>query len=319
MNSAEVVNAPLTINNGATLATGNFQLTFGGNFVNNGTFTAGSSNIIIANTAATQSIAGFTTTGTVSMTKTAGTATLTGNVNGGALTINGTGGTLNLGAALTHTFTGVVTLTAGTLNGGSSILYEDAVSATAWNGTGTVFTAGTGTVNFGAAGNQTLSSSATTFYNVTFSNSGTKTLTTANCTITGTLSMEGTATASAVPTYGAAATLQYNTATARTAGVEWLAPFAGTGGIIITSTGMITMNSAEVVNAPLTINNGATLATGNFQLTFGGNFVNNGTFTASSSNIVIANTAVTQNIAGFTTTGTVSMTKTAGTATLTGT
>ncbi|HTR81766.1 MAG TPA: hypothetical protein VMM58_09065 [Bacteroidota bacterium] len=329
IDAAKVFNTsvPLTINNGATLntsAANNYSLTFGGNFVNNGGTLTGNASAIIITGTVTQSIGSFTTTGTVSMTKTGGTATFTGSENGGALTINGSGGTLNLGASLTHTFTGVVTLTAGTLNGGSSILNENAVSATAWNGTGTVFTAGTGTVNFGAAGNQTLSASATTFNNVTFSGSGTKTLTTANCIINGVVSMEGTATVSAAPTYGASATLQYNTGTARTAGVEWITPFAATGGVIIASTGTITLNAAKVFNAsvPLTVDSGATLntsAANNYSLTFGGNYINNGgTLTANASPIIIANNA-TQNIAGFTTTGAVSMTKTGGSvATLTG-
>ena len=327
LNAAKVFNAsvPLTINSGATLntnATNNYTLTFGGNFVNNGTLTANASPIVITNTMPTQSIAGFTTTGLVSMTKTSGTATFTGNVSGAGLTINGSGGTLDLGSGMTHTFTGVVTLTAGSLNGDSSMLNENATSITAWNGTGSLFTAGTGTVIFGGAA-QTLSASATTFNNLTFSNSGVKTLTTANCTVNSILSMEGTATASAAPTYGAAATLQYNTSTARNAGPEWITPFVATGGVIIANTGTITLNVAKVFNAsvPLTINSGATLntnATNNYTLTFGGNFVNNGTFTSNASPIVIANTMATQSIAGFTTTGTVSMTKTAGTATFTG-
>ncbi|RXR22438.1 hypothetical protein [Flavobacterium stagni] len=321
MNAAKVFNAsiPLSIATGATLATGNFQLTLGGNFTNSGTFTAGSSAIVINNTMATQSISGFTTTGLVSMTKTAGVATFTSNVTSAGLTINGTGGTLNLGAALTHTSSGVITLTAGSLNGGSSTLNVNAVSATAWNGTGTVFTAGTSTVNFGAAGAQTLSASATTFYNLTFSNSGVKTLTTANCTATNTVSMEGTATVSAAPTYGSAAKLIYNTATARTAGVEWITPFAATGGVVIANTGIITMNNAKVFNTsiPLTINTGATLATNNFQLNLGGDFNRLGNFTAGSSAVVIEGTMATQTIVGFTTTGVVSMTKTSGTATFT--
>lgn len=321
-NAAKVFNAsvPLTINSGATLNTNSLQFTFGGNFTNSGTFNAGSSPIVIASTMTTQSISGFTTTGLLSMTKTAGVATLQGNVSCNGMTINGTGGTLNLGSALTHTTSGVVTLTAGTLNASSCTLNVNAISTTAWNGTGTVFSAGTSTVNFGAAGAQTLSASATTFYNLTFSNSGVKTLTTANCTVSGIVSMEGTATVSAAPTYGAAATLRYNTTTARTAGVEWITPFAATGGVNIANTGVITMNAAKVFNAsiPLTINSGASLNTGNFQVNFGGNFSNSGTFTAGSSSIVIDNTMATQSIAGFTTTGLVTFGKASGTATLTG-
>ncbi|MCX6256432.1 MAG: hypothetical protein NTW49_00790, partial [Bacteroidia bacterium] len=328
LNGAKVFNAsvPLAINSGATINTSsanNYQVSFGGDFHNyGGTFTANASQIVIAGTAGTQSIDGFTTTGTISMTKTAGIATFQGNVNGGGLTINGTGGTLNLGTGLTHTFTGVVTLTAGSLNGGSSILNENMVSTTAWNGTGTVFTAGTGTVNFGAAGAQTLSATTTTFNNLTFSNSGAKILANAN-TVNGIFSIEGTATATLTGalTYGASATLQYKTTDTHTTGTEWPATFAGSGGVIIANTaGSVTLNGAKVFNAsvPLTINNGATLntsAASNYALTFGGNFDNNGTFTANGSTITITGTAA-QSIDGITTTGTISMTKTSGTAAL---
>jgi len=190
-------NVPLTINNGATLNTtsaNNRQVTLGGNLViiGTGVFTANASPIVIGSGTATQSIAGFTTTGLVSMTKTGGTATFTGNITSGGITVNGSGGTLNLGSNLTHTLTGVVTLTAGTLNGGSSRLNENMVSTTAWNGTGSNFVAGTGTVNFGAAGNQTLSATATTFNNLTFTNSGTKTFSSAT-TINGDFLLNGTA------------------------------------------------------------------------------------------------------------------------------
>ena len=143
-------------------------------------------------------------------------------------------------------------------------------------------------------------------------------------TVNGILSMEGAATASIAPTYGAGASLQYNTSTARPAGAEWITPFAATGGVSIANTGAITLNEPKVLNAsvPLTINNGATLntdATNNYGLTLGGNFViiAGGTFTANASPVTISGTA-SQNIAGFNTTGTVSMTKTSGTATLTG-
>lgn len=170
LNAAKVLdtNDPLVINAGATLITSNFQLTLGGNFTNNGTFTAGSSNIVIAGTMASQSISGFVTTGTVSMTKTGGTATFLGNVNGGALTINGSGGTLNLGTSLTHTFTGAWTRTNGTLHGGSSVLRL----AGAVSGTGGTFTAGTGTVVFNGASQ---SVPALTYHNLTLSGTNAKT------------------------------------------------------------------------------------------------------------------------------------------------
>ncbi|MCX6224223.1 MAG: hypothetical protein NTV01_05655, partial [Bacteroidia bacterium] len=310
---------PLNINSGATLTPGANLITLHGDFINAGTLTSGSGGITIAGTVTTQSIAGFTTTGTVTLTKTAGTATLQGGVTAGALTINGSGGTLNLGTSLMHTFSGVVTLTAGTLNGGSSTLNETAVSTTAWNGTGTVFSAGTGTVNFSAAGAQTLSATATTFYNLIVSNSGIKTFTNTP-TVNGVLSLEGTATATAAPTYGSAATLQYNTATSRSAGVEWVTPFAASGGVVIANTGAITMNAAKVFNstAPLTVNSGSSLSMSTWLLTLNGDLINNGgTAGGTTGGVTISGTA-TQSIGAFTTTGTVSMTKTGGTATFTG-
>ncbi len=186
-------NVPLNINAGATLTPGANLITFHGDFINAGTLTSGSGGVTIGGTVTPQAIAGFTTTGTVTLAKTAGTATLGANVNGGPLTINGAGGTLNLGVGFTHTFTGIVTLTAGTLNGGSSTLNENAVSATAWTGTGSAFVPATSTVNFGAAGNQTIAANSS-FYNLALSNSGTKTFSNAT-TINNNLAMSGTAVA----------------------------------------------------------------------------------------------------------------------------
>ena len=68
----------------------------------------------------------------------------------------------------------------------------------------------------------------------------------------------------------------------------------------------------------LTITSGTlTTSASNYGLTLYGNFSNSGTFTANGSAITISGTAA-QSIAGFTTTGLLSMTKTGGTATLTG-
>lgn len=171
MNANKVLNAnvPLTINGNATLSTNNNQLSLGGDFTNGGTFTAGSSPIIISGNAATQNISGFTTTGAVSMTKTGGTATLTGNVNGNSLTTNGNGGKLNLGTGLTHTFTGNWTRTNGTLEGGTSLLKIQGITSA----TG-LFTANTGTVEF----TSTATIPALTYYNLTFSGATTKTIAT---------------------------------------------------------------------------------------------------------------------------------------------
>ena len=318
---AKVFNAgsPLTIQSGATFSMSNQLFTFNGDLINNGGTISGTTGGVTITGTANQNIGAFTTTGTILMSKTGGTATLTGNVVGGFLTINGSGGTLNLGTALSHAITNDVTLTAGTLDGGSSTLNLNAARTTVWNGTGSVFSANTGTVIFGAAGAQTISATATTFNNLTLSNSGLKTFSNIP-TVNGILSMEGTATVSAAPTYGSNATLQYNTTTSRNADVEWITPFVASGGVVIGSTGTITMNAAKVFNAtaPLIVNAGATLSMSSFLLTLNGNFINNGgTASGTTGGVTLTGTA-TQSIGAFTTTGTVSMTKTGGTATLTG-
>jgi hypothetical protein len=288
-----------------------------GDFVNNNSGASvdfGSSVITITGTDAAQSIGGFVTDARFSCTKTAGTLTLTGNITCIGITMNGSGSILNLGAGLTHISTGTVILTAGTLNGGSSTLYVNVVSTTAWQGTASVFSPGTGTVNFGAAGNQTLSATGTrNFYNLSFSNSGTKT--NATTAVSNTFSLEGTATASAVPSFG---TLRY-ASTTRTAGTEWTNTFIASGGVIIDNGATVTINTAKIFNAniPLTINNGGALTTGANAVTFNGNFVNNGTWTSSTGPVTVTGTA-TQSIGDFTTTGLFTMSKSSGTATMTG-
>ena len=157
----------LTINNNATLNTNSFQITFNGNFINNGTLNAGSSVISITGTATSQDIDKFTTSGSVNFNKTSGNASFTGNVSGGALTINSTSGTLNLGSG-THLFSSL-NLTLGTVDGGTSTTsFTSNVSKT--NGS---FLPSTSTINCNGAG-QTIAIG--NFYNLTLSGTGTKTL-----------------------------------------------------------------------------------------------------------------------------------------------
>ena len=305
----------LTFSGTGTTSAGSGTITVQGDLSNTGGGTLNFSAIPVtfSGTTASQSIDGFTTTGTVSMTKTAGSAVFQGNVNGGALTINGSGGTLNLGAGLTHTFSGTWTRTAGTLDVGSSTLNVGGTLS----GTGGVLSAGSGTVNYSRAGTQTLV--AATYNNLTLSGSNAKTFPSGTTTVNGILSLEGAASATVTGTltYGTNAGLQYKTTDAHTAGAEWISPFAGAGGVIIANTaGSVTMGASKAFNAnvPLTINNSATLTPGANLLTLGGDFNNAGTFTSGSGGVTIAGTAAIQTIDGFTTTGAVSITKTAGAA-----
>ncbi|MEI6675227.1 MAG: invasin domain 3-containing protein [Verrucomicrobiota bacterium] len=186
LGGAKVINATLTIATGAILntsAAGNYGVTFGGDFVNDGTFTANASPITIAGLAATQSIDGFITTGLTSITKTGGTAMFLGNVNGGAITLNGSGGTLDLGSGLTHIFTGAITFTAGTLNGGSST----AKIGGSPSGAGVTFVAGTSTIEWTSASAQSIAS--VTYYNLTTSGGSIKTAT-GNTVVNGVLKIQ---------------------------------------------------------------------------------------------------------------------------------
>ncbi len=160
---------PLTINNGATLVTNNLALTFNGNFTNNGTLTAGTSQVTISGTS-TQSIDKLSTLGNIDFTKSSGTATFIGNINCAAFTLNGIGGTLHLGAGLTHTFTGTFTRTNGTLNAGSSTININGTTA----GTGGNISTNTSTFNYNVAGAQDIL--PLDYYNLSINTSGTKTL-----------------------------------------------------------------------------------------------------------------------------------------------
>ncbi len=199
-------------------------------------------------------------TRTTSLLISTGTATISGNIT-------------SAGVGSQIVFSG-----AGTLNAGGTFL----------SGTQGTFTASTGTVNFNAAGAQTISPFAYTFNNVILSGTGVKTTT--NATINGILSMEETATASAAPSYGVNASLRYNTATARLAGPEWLNTFTASGGLVIANTGLITLNASKVLNTNvnLTINNGAHLSTNIYNLSVGGNFSNAGTFSANASTVTVS-------------------------------
>jgi hypothetical protein len=262
---------------GTAGAGGPLSITGNLNNTGGGTLNFGANNVTITGSMATSNIAGFTTTGTVSMTKTAGTATFTGNVNGGGLIINGAGGTLNLGTALVHTFTGNWTRTAGTLLGGSSLL-KIGMNV---SGTGGVFTAGTGTVEWNRAGAQTLA--AVTYFNLTLSGSGAKTVT--GSTVNGTLSLQGTATAAGTsPTWGSSSTLEYAGSSAQTSTDVEFPLSDGPINLIINNSNGVTLHAARTINGAVTFTSGILNTTGANLLTF-----NNGATTPGSTNTSFVN------------------------------
>jgi len=205
----------------------------------NATFTASYTNTGIL-TVSTLTVSG---SGTVKLTNN-GTITASTSLTGSDEFINGATGILNIGGSI-----GISTLTATAA--GNTVKYTDAVQ--------------TGKV--------------TTYYNLTLSGSGAKTFNTTP-TVNGVLSLEGTATVvvnTGVVTYGTNATLQYNTATSRTAtSEEWITPFTATGGIVNAGGGAVTLNTAKVVNSALTLTYGDFITTSANMLTLGASATVNG-------------------------------------------
>jgi hypothetical protein len=165
-----------------------------------------------------------------------GTVTVTGNVIG-------TGGS----GSPSITFSG-----AGLLRLGGSMFT---------NAEGTL-TPSTGTVEYNAAGAQTIGDF---IYNkLTLSGSGAKTTT--GATVNGTLSMQGSATAAGTsPTYGGAAILEYNGSAAQTTGnIEF--PATLNADLVINNTAGVTLNAAKILNGNLTLSDGVLTAGTNLSM-----------------------------------------------------
>jgi large repetitive protein len=248
----------------------------------NNAATSGTNTLLTINDGQTLTVGGGTGTVTI------GSATGMGNgsanttslvVNGNLIsgTINQSPATRNSGSGgsgntnLTINATGIVTVTGNV--SGTTVFGERSTQGTAsviFSGAGvlnlsgtfttSVFTPSTGTVNYNNNGAQTVRD--TGYNNLTLSGSGTKTVT--GVTVNGILSREGTASLSVAPTYGASATLQYNTSSASTVGPEWPATWANaSNGVIVRGTGIITLNGDKALSTrPLTVVAGATLAVG---------------------------------------------------------
>ncbi len=306
---------------GTTSVSGTLTLAGTGTKTFTGDVTLNSGGVWNETGVATYAISGNFTNNATTFTANTGTHTFSGagkTLSGATATVIPTV-TFDTGAAPvnkgTLTVATLLTVTTVTLTNDGTI-----TATTALSGTGGVTQGTTGTLNIGgtsgittltatAAGNTVNYSGAaqtgkvTTYSNLTLSGSGAKTFATTP-TVNAILSMEGTATVvatSGVVTYGSSATLQYSTTTARTAtSEEWITPFAATGGVIISSTGNITLNESKAFNAsvPLTINSGAKLNASSFTLTIPGTFTATGTFNADTG--TVSYTGASQTIAAVT-------------------
>ena len=187
------------------------------------------------------------------LTISTGTVTVTGNIT-------------SAGSRSQLTFTG-----AGTLNAGGTFM----------SGTRGTFTAGTGTVNFNAAGAQSIAPFAYTFNNVTLSGSGAKTLT--NATINGNLTLSGAATATTSSAMTVGGNLVVGDGTTFTA-ADYNLTVTGTTTVGGGTTGNLTISSAtgtKRFTGLVTVNAGGIWNnSGNGAINFRGGITNSGTFTA---------------------------------------
>ncbi|MFI5253741.1 MAG: beta strand repeat-containing protein, partial [Bacteroidota bacterium] len=181
----------LTINSG-TFAPSTFSSTVGGNITNNGTITPSTSTITLNGTGS-QSISGTTTPttlGSLIINKASGTASLGVNITcASVLTV--TSGTFSLGTYTANRASSGGTLTVGagaTLDMGGTNGMPTQYSTHTLNATSTESFSGT---------NQTLTTVAETFGNLSFSGSGTKTFAAQTTVIGGNFTTSGTASATA--------------------------------------------------------------------------------------------------------------------------
>ncbi len=102
------------------------------------------------------------------------------------------------------------------------------------------------------AGPQTVPAGLGPYNNLTLSNSGAKTITGVN--VGGTLSWQGTATATGVPVYGASATLSYDGTASQTSGAEFTAAMQN---LTVNNAAGVVLAGSGTVNGTLALNSGA--------------------------------------------------------------
>jgi len=160
-------------------------------------------------------------------------------------------------------FSATLTLASGSQNG--TLILSGSTPFTITGGGSSSFTAnGTNTTVVYSGTAQTVK--AATYQNLFLSGSGTKT--TAGVTVNGILSMQGTATASAAPTYGANATLQYAGSAAQTQGPELPAIIPN---FTINNAGGVTLtNNATVSNTLSLVGGNVTTAANKISIAVNG-------------------------------------------------
>jgi hypothetical protein len=296
-------------------------MNIGGNYTyTSGTFTP-SSGTVVYNGTGSQVVGGGITYNDVTINKASGIAAINT-----AITTNGnllvSSGELDINAA--STIAGNATISSGATMNGDGITTNVGGN---WINSGT-FISASGTINFNGTGAQSIAS--TTFNSLSINkSSGTATLSgnsningnltvaagtldlasnTVNrsslggvCTLSNgaTLSLAGSANFPAnFNTYalGSSSTVLYNGS-----GTQTISGGLSYGNLTLSNgaSNAKTLGASLSVNGDISINSGATLAASSYTLTLGGNWTNNGTFTPSTSTVVLI--GATKTIAGNTT------------------
>lgn len=244
-----LANSDLTVLNNATIGNGTFlngstrTLTVRGNWIDNGTYTSGTSTVVFNGSSQSISRASGESFNNATVNST-GSVSLSNNVTvGGAFAL--TQGTLAVGSN-TLTLNGTVNSTSGILTSAS---------------------AGTVNYNQGSAGQSVL---AANYENLTFSN------------FNKVLASSGTIGIAGVFTQGAAvghtntgSTINYNGG-----GAQTVAPFTYRN-LVLSNAGVKTASGVSTVQGDLTISSGLTLADGGFNIAVNGNVSNANLHTSS--------------------------------------
>lgn len=330
-NNTFTLSGSLTIGSGATYngTTTTPTLNVGGNFTNNGTFTQGT-NLVTFNGTADQAIGGTTSptafSNSVTLSGSGSTATLGINITiGGNLTVS-TGKTLDLGSyTCNRTAAGGTLTVAGTLRVGGK---TGGRTGSNYPNNFSTNTLTNGTVEYYSAPTDTQTVYATTYYNLTLTNStgsGTaiKTSTASFAVNTGTftiglnvrfipasanvISGSGTMTGyGQIDVTGTSLAVQY-TITGQSL-TNIIINFTGTTqtiaagtytNLFVTGSGTKTLGGAVSITGDVDIESGSTLSVSgsNYALNVGGNWINDGTFTQGTGTVTFNGTTA-QSIGG---------------------
>ena len=277
----------VTVSTPASCASIRFNGTTGSITVNNGLTLSVTGNILLANSATASSSASLDGLGTINCASvdvggstapsfnSTLTSTLTSTISN--LSITGNLTLTGLHSSGNRRNAPVFNLSSGNVSvGGTVVLASDdagsGATLTLASGaqTGTLTLPGATPFNIDANGTFTANGTSATvnysgaaqvvrgqaYTDLTLAGSGAKTVT--GVTVSGKLSMQGTATATGTsPTYGATATLEYKGSAAQnTSNVEFVGGGANPANVIINNTSGVTLNAAKSINGVLTLTNG---------------------------------------------------------------